>query len=421
MDSEMAEDLGALLPDELWVGVFSYLDSAETLLDVVPRVCKRWRELASRPRSWSSVCVKEDADRVDSPSPKAYARVLLHAPGLRCLKLICSGRTFMRGGGEDAGGKWPESHWLVSALRRCRAVVWEEVRISGYAWLNMPQSGRKSVAELVRRSAPFLRCVHVTLSEDDRNEQTTLEGTDDMSEDEVWELIDSLPNPTIPMMDAVVSLKRVQVLHLDVNLDDDSIDDIMCPQYPYKGELSAIQLPRLRELVIKASFGPTPTTLILDLLRAAAPTLEVLKFAYTIEDWCAAQNPDLPAVVEELSRCTRVHELSVDFHCLPAVSSLPHLKKLELYVWCGEKKIEVVRRVKAVLATCEAALPLRRLRLRLVHRDVVEDDPDGDYVERKCEGELNRFSLRRPDIRVTAEVRDDNGWFESFRPIGRFT
>ena len=60
----------------------------------------------------------------------------------------------------------------MSALRRCRAVVWEEVRISGYAWLNMPQSGRKSVAELVRRSAPFLRGVHVTLSEDDRNEQT---------------------------------------------------------------------------------------------------------------------------------------------------------------------------------------------------------------------------------------------------------
>ena len=94
----MAEDLGALLPDELWVGVFSYLDTAETLLDVVPRVCKRWRELARRPRSWSSVCVKEDADKVDSPSPKAYARVLLNAPGLRCLKLICSGRTFMRGG-----------------------------------------------------------------------------------------------------------------------------------------------------------------------------------------------------------------------------------------------------------------------------------------------------------------------------------
>lgn len=58
----------------------------------------------------------------------------------------------------------------MSALRRCRAVVLEELSLSGYFWRNLPKSGRRAVAEMVRRSAPFLRSVHVTLSEDDRNE-----------------------------------------------------------------------------------------------------------------------------------------------------------------------------------------------------------------------------------------------------------
>lgn len=95
--SGMAEDRewGAMLPDELWVLVFSHLDTAGALLDVVALVCKRWRGLARDARSWAGVSVKENVDWMDpSSQPRAFARAILHAPGLRCLDLLCTGRTF---------------------------------------------------------------------------------------------------------------------------------------------------------------------------------------------------------------------------------------------------------------------------------------------------------------------------------------
>ncbi|KAK3929292.1 F-box protein MET30 [Frankliniella fusca] len=387
-------DLSDLLPDELWVCVFSFLDDAATLLDVVPLVCRRWCQLAGQSRSWANVSVKRNVDRLKGPDP--VLRVLLNAPGLRRLELQCTGRTL------DSGRVWPEDHKLVSALRRSRAVVLEELLLSGYFWLNLPKSGRRAVAEMVRRSAPFLRRVHVTLSEDDRNEREPLECDDDMTDDEVFALLDTLPDPVIPMVDAVLQVKRVEVLHLDMDIPDLNCDAY--DEFIYKGDLSGIFLPKLRELVIKGRFGPVPTALISDLLGAAAPTLEVVKIGQTIEDWSADANLDLPGVVAALARCTRVRDLAADRHCLPALGSLPSLENLELHVKCSEKRVESAGFFSEAVAACEALASLRRLRLVLDGLDILEDDPDGRFVLRKCKKAFAGFSRRRPHVDASWRV-----------------
>lgn len=87
-------DLTAVLPDELWVHVFSLLDEVTALLDVVPLVCRRWRRLARHPGSWANVSVKRNVDWMKGPDPDL--RVLLRAPGLRCLDLQCTGRILLK-------------------------------------------------------------------------------------------------------------------------------------------------------------------------------------------------------------------------------------------------------------------------------------------------------------------------------------
>lgn len=72
-----------------------------------------------------------------------------------------------------------------------------------------------------------------------------------MTDDEIRALLDALPDPTIPMMDALVLLHRVEVFHLDVDFDDTNYDEI----YRYFDEFASVSLPRLRELVIKVRLG----------------------------------------------------------------------------------------------------------------------------------------------------------------------
>lgn len=375
---------GAMLPDELWVHVFSYLDSGETLLDVVPLVCRRWLDLARDPRSWAGVSVRGKVDGLDPSRPRRSARVLLHAPTLRCLNLHCTQRTV---GNKER--QWPEDHWLVSSLRRCRSVVLEEVRLSDCTWLNLPGSARKAVAELVRRSAPYLRRVHVTLHYRDREQSKPV--------DEFNALLGSLPDPSVPMIDALVLLKRVEVMHVDVSLK--FLKDL--GKRSYDGELDSISLPRLKELVIKGNPWDVPTDLIRDLLRAAAPTLEVLKFSETIENWLVPENPGLPAVCKELSRCTRLRELSADRGCVPVLSSLPRLAKLCLYVASPAEVGEALRRVKAALDACVDMPALRRLDFVLAQ--MIRDDRDGLWREFKSQ--VARFSRRRPDVAVTRRIK----------------
>ncbi|XP_034232526.1 uncharacterized protein LOC117640275 [Thrips palmi] len=400
-----AVDLSALLPDELWVRVFSFLDDAATLLDVVPLVCRRWRDLAGCPGSWANVSVIRNVDWFKVPDPDL--RVLLHAPGLRCLDLHCTGRTC--GDGSNAG-RWLEDHWLVSALRRSRAVVRQELRLSGYFWSNLPRSGRRAVAEMVGRSAPLLRRLHVTLSEEDRNEPEPLDCGEDMTDDEIFALLDTLPDPAIPMVEAVLQVKRVEVLHLDTDIDDLNCD--ADGPFIYQRELSGISLPKLRELVIKGKFGPVPTALISDLLSAAANTLEVVKIGKTIESWSADANLDLPGVVAALSRCTRVRELAADRFCLPAMASLPSLQDLQLHVQCNEKRVESAGFFSECVAACEALAALRRLRLVLDGLDILEDDPDGRFVLRRCKKAFAGFSRRRPAVDASWRVLSewDDPW-----------
>lgn len=158
---------------------------------------------------------------------------------------------------------------------------------------------------------------------------------------------------------------------------------------------------------LQQRFGPVPTALIADLVGAAAPTLEVLKFGRAIEDWFAPKNPDLPAVVDAVSRCTRVRELAVDRQFVPVLAGLPRLETLQLFVACAERGQESVHRLRAALAACEPLPALRCMLFELIQLHLVKDEDNPDDVRRKCEKRVARFGRRRPDVVVSCRIEDE--------------
>jgi hypothetical protein len=102
------------LPDELMLMILGHVDEADTLLDAVPLVCKRWLELSRDPRAWAAVSVVECGTL-------EKARAVLRAPHLRRLKI-----SFL-----SEEGYQPTNHSRMrSALRRSRFTV-RELLVSG--------------------------------------------------------------------------------------------------------------------------------------------------------------------------------------------------------------------------------------------------------------------------------------------------
>lgn len=101
------------LSDETLVRIFACLPTGDPLLDAVPRVCKRWRDLSRDPRAWAGVFVWGRgycADPALKETPPVDARALLRGPAMHRLNI---------------GSQW--DRWMVSALARSRAVVLDKV------------------------------------------------------------------------------------------------------------------------------------------------------------------------------------------------------------------------------------------------------------------------------------------------------
>jgi hypothetical protein len=120
------------LPDELMLMILGHVDEADTLLDAVPLVCRRWLELSRDPRAWAAVSVVECGTLNE-------ARAVLRAPHLRRLEISC-----LSEGGDSR---------MQSALRRSSVTVRELLQVHGNVnhptFLALLWRSREQLRELV--------------------------------------------------------------------------------------------------------------------------------------------------------------------------------------------------------------------------------------------------------------------------------
>ena len=75
------------LSDKLVLRIFSHVKDGTTLLQVLPLVCRRWRELSRDPGAWAAVELVWPNTEFRLAEQPPHARLLRRAPALRRLHL----------------------------------------------------------------------------------------------------------------------------------------------------------------------------------------------------------------------------------------------------------------------------------------------------------------------------------------------
>lgn len=228
------------LPDELLLHILRHLTDGFALLDVVPRVCRRWQRLCRDPRIWGNVSV-------DSRQWRAHgdARVLLHAPAL--LRLILHGTS-------TKARLTTSEDRLPSAVVRSLALVRETLTVSHSGLRRLGHEGARALLRLLWRSRDCLKHLQIP-----------------------WlEASSKAPSP-LCFADVLSRLKSLEKLHLHVTVK-------ASPQY--SGQLRWSQnVHKLREIEIYACKAGSnwsvqrtfPEGVVRDLIHRAGPALRSLK------------------------------------------------------------------------------------------------------------------------------------------------
>ncbi|XP_034244907.1 uncharacterized protein LOC117647309 [Thrips palmi] len=405
------------LPPELVVCIFGKLRCPLTLLDVVPLVCKQWRNLSKDPLAWASAelawdgtdpkarkasglrfgsmrladssgdedddvsaaweKLKEDSLRVSTADA---ARILLHAPALNCINFCAD---------------MPEKGMkrLVNALRRSRTVVTQYFTVHEMTSWHMTLRGRSALLDMMWRSRNHLVGATVQLS---RQEDIS----DDVPASKRGPLRDSQGRT---VLDVLAQMPTLECLSLDASWD-----------YPYAGELRG-KLPRLRKLFMnRGDGGICGERLVCDLIDGAAATLAGLDLNRDygrpqdsilrhprIPDYRAAVTPALMASV---AGCKRLSFLEGPAALAPHLPSMPALAELVLHLYPERQRAEEA--IKRVFDACERVAKLTFLEL-WVNRD---NDEECFLVEARwhelkneelrCKKLVKDFKTKRPTVEL---------------------
>ncbi|KAJ1527182.1 hypothetical protein ONE63_008713 [Megalurothrips usitatus] len=326
------------LPDELVLHILSFVGDARTLLDAVPLVCKRWHRLHREPAAWAAVdlgCTVGDAQS---------ARVLLHAPAARSLRLDA----FPTYDGDA-------TQQLAAALRRTAVRMRRSLTVTWFGYCALSPGGRPALSRFLRACCSDLR-----------------------------ELDTFLPKRARRLLGAVAGLRR-RLEKLQLHIGEFGLE-----YYDAQFRLGPGGLPALRELRVHCERDiirpEMPAGLVEHLVEAAARTLRVLEF-----DVCEGVNLDAIAallvhggsveelglrvhvdVEEDADECAVVLEQAVR-PCVPMAS----LRRLQVWLDRGSQVFSAER--EALCRGSVEGFARRRPDVRLeFHMDGICGDEDED-------------------------------------------
>ncbi|XP_034246389.1 uncharacterized protein LOC117648179 isoform X2 [Thrips palmi] len=359
------------LPNEILLMILEHLQDAELLLHVVPRVCRRWKDLAlSRDRRlWTDVRIKPANPPAGTPQadpqlhPHAHflaPRAIMHAPFLRSLHFP--------GTLDHPVAKV----YLFTAFRCSRAVV-QELHLddgngvrSRVAHL-LGDRERASVACMLSRSRSVLRALSLG----------------DALLPELWHrktnpyLKSRAPGKShMPrLLRHVAALQHLETLSLRVG-----------DTRRYAGQLVGCGL-RLRRLSLAYHCAAGPFDFVLDLLAGSAATLQHLELVpMDTKYYPHISLPD--SVLVAVAQCTELRSLDIVFTDMAVVGSMPRLERLGLllargwYFYYDSPYAQgVFGNLLAQLVECPVLASLRRLELRGVYNfeSLIHAGQDGDW------------------------------------------
>ncbi|XP_034233256.1 uncharacterized protein LOC117640645 isoform X2 [Thrips palmi] len=328
------------LPDELLLEVLGRVDDGLTLLDAVPLVCRRWHRLSRDPGAWSSVtvhikgCFHYEAKGGDEDEHDGHdviqnaARILLHAPSLRCVEFDVAGY------GSDRPSRCRFGEDLIpSAMGRCRADV-REILLARPAFYNDTHDSSSAYSrpagfchllDFVSRRVGHVRCLEIGY----------------------------LLQAGTPFERALGQCENLEELH------------IMLPnRFQYGGELRGRRLPKLRRLTLEpwSVLRVEHCRLFLtDLVGCAAQSVRHIR--------CEGSSSSSEDVLAELPRCVELRSLHCGIEGAAVSMSLTRLRSLSLLIQfdtIGRSEQDQLRAWSATERALRASgelLSLRELRL----------------------------------------------------------